>query len=242
MSKIYEALQRVGSERAEYQARAQRMRAVVPSGSRDWWNGALVGCIVGLGIALVAIPAMPTHRAPLQPPEAIALVSAVTHTVLSPPEPRTAEAVVDEIPLTAPASEPEPVATAPAPEPVATAPEPEPVAAAPEPEPVAAAPEPVATIPAPGPLGIQVGTFRNRENAARLAARLKAERYQVTIEPSRADETLWVVRVGDYSDRDPAELAKAGLARQGVPGIIVSKELKRDPEGGGRQARASGER
>ena len=116
------------------------------------------------------------------------------------------------------------------------------------PEPVATAavvveeapaePTPVAAAAAGGPVAIQVGSFRNHENSARLAAQLRAEGYRVTIEPSRTDDRLWVVRVGDYPDRGAAEAARAALERLGVSGLLVSTSLERTFEDASRHARA----
>lgn len=199
MSKIYEALKRLETERAEDRAREQGIPR--PGGS---WRGLLVGCVLGLGAGLLLSGAISTRQ---------------------PPAPRPAS------PAVPPPASPVAAPAVPSPrEPLAT------VAVGIRETPAESSP--VAAAHARGAVAIQVGTFRNHENSVRLAARLGAEGYRVTIEPVRTDRRLWVVRVGDYPDRDAAESARAALERLGVSGFLVGASLERTFDDASRHARA----
>ena len=236
MSKIYEALKRLEWERAAYHESQQgtpiaKMRV---RGSGVWWTGGLAGCVVGFGIGIAAMAGTsPRWRA------------ASPETAVTPPAP--SPAVAATMPPVEAAVLPEPaVADAPPPEAI---PIPEPPVAEPtaSPAPFGAAtvadqpsivPEAApATVPAM--FAIQVGTFRNPANAARLAALLEAESHRVTIEAGPPDGALWVVRVGNYLDRREAEAARVRLARRGLPGLLVSARPEAESEDASRHARAA---
>ena len=209
MSKIYEALKRLEWERAAYHAAKQGTPAARPSvrRSRAWCTGALAGCAVGFGMGIVAVAGTSSRWRPAAPPIARALPSAVS----APPsaEANVRPAVAPDAP---PPAAPEPPAQVPVPVPAAKD-------ASPPPAPVVSDPprvvvEPKAAAPNPTPFSIQVGTFRDPANAARLAARLEAGAHRVTVEPSPWDDALWVVRIGGYRDRAQAEAVRARLERE----------------------------
>ena len=67
-----------------------------------------------------------------------------------------------------------------------------------------------------GSFTVQVGSFRVKENAYRLAERLKSRQYPVEVrEVSDSSNQLWyVVRVGKYENRSLADSAAAKLASE----------------------------
>jgi cell division protein FtsN len=73
-----------------------------------------------------------------------------------------------------------------------------------------------------GTLWVQVGSFRDRDNATRLVARLTVKRYPATISPGRSATASWVVRVGTYPDRSAAVITQAALQREGFSGFVVT--------------------
>jgi cell division septation protein DedD len=201
--------------------------------------GALAGCAVGFGIGIVAVAGTAPRWRPLPAPEAPVtarlLVPAVT--AAPPAEAAVRPPVAVEAPQPAAIQAPPPAET-PMPAPAATdAPSPPPPAAVvADPPPVV---EPKAAAPNPTEFAIQVGTFRDPANAARLAARLEAGAHRVTVEPGAPDDSLWVVLVGSYPDRGQADAVRAGLEQQGLAGLLVSRRPEREHDDVSRQARAS---
>jgi hypothetical protein len=243
MSKIYEALKRLEWERTANHAGKQGTRPDEARGSGAWWTGALVGCVVGFGMGIVAMTATPARWQPLAPPETPAVAPTVAHALplaeapALPPPP--SPAAVDTPAAPAVETPPPPAVEAMLPAavetqlPSAEVAVPAPPADAPSARAAvvvdapADVPEPAAA-PALTPYTIQVASFRDPANAARLAARLEARAHRVTVEPDGSDDSLWVVRVGGYADRSEAETVRAGLELEGFSGLRVSKRSPRD--------------
>jgi cell division septation protein DedD len=222
MSKIYDALKRLEWERAAYHAGTQGARAGEGHGSGAWWTGVLVGCVVGFGMGIVAMTATPARWQP----DAPAVVHALPLVETPVPPPTPPPAAVD-------ATTPQPVVDAPPPpEATPSAPAADVLPSAPAAvavEPPSGVAEPEAAAPDPGTYSIQVGTFRDPANAARLAAQLEARAHRVTVEPSTPDG-LWVVRIGGYLERSEAEAVRVGLEREGLSGLRVSRRSPRESE------------
>jgi rare lipoprotein A len=86
-------------------------------------------------------------------------------------------------------------------------------------------PRPLAAVPRAVHFAVQVGSFGNREAAARLrdrAAELTA--HEVTVVTARRDGTdYYRVLVGDFAERAEAEAERERLARANVSGILVER-------------------
>jgi cell division septation protein DedD len=231
MSKIYEALQRLEWERAAYHAGKQGTPAAGARRSGAWWTGALVGCMVGFVMGIVAVIATPARWRALAPPETTAVADVLPPAVAHASAPTDAPVAP---PVAAPTPPPAAVA-APPPAAAPTADVPSPPTAAVEPQPVI--PEPEAALD-PASYTIQVGTFRDPANAARLAARLEASAHRVKVERSGSADGLWVVRIEGYADRSEAEAVRAGLEREGLAGLLVSNRSARESEDALRHSRA----
>jgi len=118
---------------------------------------------------------------------------------------------------------------------------PEPATAKPEatpatiPAPRAQAPKPAATAPAPAPAParpapaaergtfvVQLGSFREKENADRLVRDMTAKGFTAFVAPiTSGGRELYRVRVGPTRDRTSAEALAAQLKRVGQSGSIV---------------------
>jgi len=82
---------------------------------------------------------------------------------------------------------------------------------APVPPPVLPPPETLSETPPPGIYSVQVGAFRDRQNAERLKARIEARYHPVVIQGfDRGDGMYYRLRVGSESTVEDAE----DLARQ----------------------------
>jgi cell division septation protein DedD len=86
---------------------------------------------------------------------------------------------------------------------------------------VAAADEPVQAAPPADDFWVQVGAFKDHDNADHLRARLVTERRSAAIRPGRPGALPWVLAVGPYADERAADEARTALARQGFPGFVV---------------------
>jgi DedD protein len=135
----------------------------------------------------------------------------------------------DEAAPAAPASapvEPPTVAAVPrdeAPKPQAPTP-PAPVRAAPtQAAPAQSAPTPAAPVTAPsGSFVVQLGSFRDRDNANRLVRDMTAKGFAAFVAPiTSGGRELYRVRVGPVRDRPAAEALAAQLRRLGQSGAIV---------------------
>ncbi len=106
-------------------------------------------------------------------------------------------------------------------------PTPEPAAsAASEPGQPAIANQPAAAdaLPAPSPAGgfwVQLGAFKEHDNADRFRAHLLRERRSAVIRPGRPNTPPWVVAVGPYPDERAASEARIVLARDGLAGFVI---------------------
>jgi DedD protein len=71
---------------------------------------------------------------------------------------------------------------------------------------------------------VQVGTFGLKDNADRLAARLKQQGFAAFVSPAeRSGKTLYRVRVGPPGSREAAAAVVARLAATGQTGQIVAR-------------------
>lgn len=76
--------------------------------------------------------------------------------------------------------------------------------------------------------GVQVGAFRRRENAERLARRMKRRFGQVEVRYRDGDPPLWRVIVGSWPDERSARQATRRVRGAGGPAFVV----RLDPEPG----------
>jgi cell division protein FtsN len=98
---------------------------------------------------------------------------------------------------------------------VATSPAPE------APEAIAARSEVIAPPARRSTFSVQVGAFKNRENAVRLQAELARKHHPATIHATREAGAPYAVQVGRYPDRRAAEAAHVVLTREGFAGFVV---------------------
>jgi DedD protein len=68
---------------------------------------------------------------------------------------------------------------------------------------------------------VQVGSFASRDNAERLAQKLKGKGFAATISQTSKGRRLWRVRVGPEADREAATALRAKLRSAGQPGTVV---------------------
>lgn len=169
-------------------------------------------------------PATPADSQPAQP---VALPQPASP---DPPNPNLA----DDRPRAKPGDSAEPAAATPAastssaapapatvaPSAVAQAPRP---AQAPAPAPHTEAPKPApATRAEPGSFVVQLGSFRERDNADRLVHDMTAKGFTAFVAPiTSGGRELYRVRVGPTRDRAQAEALAAQLKRVGQSGSIV---------------------
>jgi len=79
---------------------------------------------------------------------------------------------------------------------------------------------------APGKFVVQMGVFASRENARKVQARVKAEGYNVFVEPMETAGGVKIrVRAGPFDSREAAEKARDKLQRAGMEGMVASKNL-----------------
>lgn len=71
---------------------------------------------------------------------------------------------------------------------------------------------------------VQVGAFRDPQNAARLAGRLRAERYPALVSRGKSPVAPHVVWLGKYPTRKRAEAMLLGLERKGLSAFILRDE------------------
>lgn len=72
-----------------------------------------------------------------------------------------------------------------------------------------------------GMWAVQLGSFKNKENADRLAASLRSQGYSAFISQQQKGAALHRVRVGPQKDRQSAEAIAAQLAKSGHKGQVV---------------------
>ena len=94
------------------------------------------------------------------------------------------------------------------------------------PKPVEPAPAPAPARPAPpsekGTFVVQLGSFREKDNADRLVREMTAKGFTAFVAPiTSGGRELYRVRVGPTRDRAAAEALAAQLKRLGQPGSIV---------------------
>jgi len=68
---------------------------------------------------------------------------------------------------------------------------------------------------------VQLGSFGNRDNAARLVGAVRAQGFAAYMDQSTGDRRLYRVRVGPVADRAAAERLAAQLAKAGRKGVVV---------------------
>jgi DedD protein len=68
---------------------------------------------------------------------------------------------------------------------------------------------------------VQVGSFASRDNAERLAQKLKGKGFAATVSQSPKGRRLWRVRVGPEADRAAATALSAKLRSAGQSGTVV---------------------
>lgn len=80
-------------------------------------------------------------------------------------------------------------------------------------------------VPEQGGYAVQVGGFRNRDNALGLRDKLRGQGYTVYVDQTQwKGDTLFRVRVGPVISESEAASLKAKLSReQDLPGIVVSR-------------------
>lgn len=74
----------------------------------------------------------------------------------------------------------------------------------------------------PGRFFVQVGSFTQRENAARLMQEMRGRGYSGSrvVQAEIEGQTFWRVQVGEFGNLDKAEAARSQIARQ-TPGAFV---------------------
>jgi septal ring-binding cell division protein DamX len=73
---------------------------------------------------------------------------------------------------------------------------------------------------------VQVGAFKNSQNADGLAKSLRSAGFQVQVSTVTRDEPMLVVRVGGYPDRAKATAARAELQEKGHSGFVTQGPAK----------------
>ena len=109
---------------------------------------------------------------------------------------------------------------------VAPTPEPPAASAAPLADQPAIANQPAAVDPLPKPLPagdfwVQLGAFKEHDNADRFHAHLLRKQPNAVIRAGRPKAPSWVVAVGPYPDERAASEARIALAREGLPGFVI---------------------
>lgn len=166
----------------------------------------ILGAIVVIGLAVVAIPMVLSEAPPAGGP-------AAPRVAIEEPEQVHRVVVTPVAPLTAGTKAPA------APAPAASAPEPEPEPVAPR----AAAAAPAAAAPESGWV-VQVGTFANEANARRLEQKLQAGGESTLTERVRLDSGEAVrLRVGPFAEREAAQQALARIRKEvGLKGVVLA--------------------
>jgi DedD protein len=132
-------------------------------------------------------------------------------------------------------SSPPPASGTAAPEPTAEAPPPKAETPVPKPAPVPAAEHAPSSQPAPaapavaesaapgGAFMVQLGSFASHDNAERLAGKVKAQGFPVSVSRSTTGKHLYKVLVGPARDHAAAVQLEAKLRGSGHNGTIVAK-------------------
>ena len=235
MSKIYDALQNAEADRTaqrekrlDTEDRGAGEPLVASSEAAAWWKGLIVGSVVGFLAAATTIPYLLERQrrsVPLPPMmerrEAFPS-SPLSHAlVVEAPVQPTAQPVKEA--GTGSDSETAPAAVRAA-ESLGDV-----LGAVPSerasPAIAASSPDAGVAVSPSRAFSIQVGAFKNRDNAVRLLAQLAREHHPGTIHTGSSAAAPWVLRVGRYSDRRAAEVAQVALAREGFPGFVVGSEM-----------------
>jgi cell division septation protein DedD len=229
MSKLFDALEKVAADRAalHHEPHDAGDRAPAPSsGTPIWRKASLVGIVVGVLVAAVSLPHLferQQRSASLTP--TVGEGQTVPHdapssaSVAEAPFGPTAQPTLDSGGGIASETGTESRPTGESPGHVAaTAPEPE------APDTIAAISDSIAPPTRRITFSVQVGAFKNRENAVRLQAQLAGRHHPATIHAGRAPGASCAVHVGRYLDRRAAEAARIALAREGFAGFVVLGE------------------
>ncbi|MCX5679343.1 MAG: SPOR domain-containing protein [Candidatus Omnitrophica bacterium] len=76
-----------------------------------------------------------------------------------------------------------------------------------------------------GQFSVQVGSFKSRSNAAKLASKLSARHYEARLEsPSGSSDKLYRVKVGRISSKGEAERLAVKLKREGYPTRVCQED------------------
>jgi rare lipoprotein A len=82
-------------------------------------------------------------------------------------------------------------------------------------------PAPPPANPAPPKFGVQVGAFRQQENASRLASELHQRFGPARIVPREGSFTIWRVIVGEFTTENDAAGLVSQLSNEGMEGFTV---------------------
>jgi len=76
-----------------------------------------------------------------------------------------------------------------------------------------------------GQFSVQVGSFKSRSNATKLASKLSARRYEARVEsPTESSDKLYRVKVGKISSKAEAEDLAVKLEREGYPTRVCQED------------------
>jgi cell division septation protein DedD len=224
MSQIFEALKTIRTEREaavrEYTRVAARTgdpAGVMPSPVSRRWRSGIVGGLLGFiaGVMVTSLAVVLPRAVPVLEEPAGAVDVVAEREV---PPPRTAP----DAGMAEPAARV--MAALVADPPQASAGRDSPVAddAAIAKDPVVAAADESAQAPQPADdFWVQVGAFKDHDNANRLRARLVTDRRSAAIRPGRPGAPPWMLAVGPYADERAADEARTALAREGFSGFVV---------------------
>ena len=234
VSRIFDALQKAAADRTasaearpETDARGAGERPAASAEAAAWWKGLIAGGVVGFMAAAVIVPyglerqrRSASFTPVTEPPQALPVEesppASVAEALGRPPDQPAKETDAGLESGTATVS----AHTGESPDDVpGTAPR-EPAS----PDSLVRSLDRVVPASSRRTFWIQVGAFKNRDNAVQLLARLKSKHRPATIDAGRSTAAPWVLKVGRYSDQHAAEAARAVLAREGFPGFVVGGE------------------
>ena len=234
MSQIFDTLKAIRNEReaaaGEYTRvaarRGDRTEVMPPPVSRRRWSGIVGGLLAFIaGVMVTALAVVLPRPLPVQEKPAGAVDVAAEREVPPPTAPDAGRAEPAAMVMAALVADP-PQASADRESPVA---EEAPVAKDPvandapiAKDPVVAAADESASAPEPADdFWVQVGAFKDQDNANRLRARVVTEGRSAEIRPGRPGAPPWVLAVGPYADERVADEARTALAREGFSGFVV---------------------
>lgn len=92
-------------------------------------------------------------------------------------------------------------------------------------EPAAAAAPETSSRDIAGQFSVQVGSFKSRSNASKLASKLSARRYEARVEsPAESSDKLYRVKVGRISSKEEAESLAVKLKSEGYPTRVCQED------------------